>query len=121
MRCIRVVFLLSLLSSASAFAAATPVDGPAIAGIPLEFIIFAAILLGIALFQNKTFNVAVGGLAILVLYKLTFTGFKTGPGLEGLFAHLGNEWVMLGNLFFLLMGFALLSRHFEDSNAPLIL
>jgi Na+/H+ antiporter NhaD/arsenite permease-like protein len=123
MRCIRAVILLSfvLLSSASAFAAAAPVDGPAIAGIPLEFIIFATILLGIALFHHQTFNVAVGGLAILVLYKLTFTGFKTGPGLEGLVAHLGHEWVLLANLFCLLMGFALLSRHFEDSNAPLIL
>ena len=29
-----------------------------------------------------------------------------------------HEWVMLANLFLLLMGFALLSRHFEKSRVP---
>jgi Na+/H+ antiporter NhaD/arsenite permease-like protein len=37
------------------------------------------------------------------------------PGLAGLLAH---EWVVLANLFCLLMGFALLSRHFERSRVP---
>jgi Na+/H+ antiporter NhaD/arsenite permease-like protein len=36
-------------------------------------------------------------------------------------AHLGHEWVILVNLFCLLTGFALLSRHFEKSHVPLIL
>ena len=29
-----------------------------------------------------------------------------------------HEWVILANLFLLLMGFALLSRHFENSKLP---
>ena len=32
--------------------------------------------------------------------------------------HLQHEWVILANLFLLLMGFALLSRHFEKSRIP---
>src|SRR5437899_11417201 len=31
---------------------------------------------------------------------------------------MAHEWVMLANLFLLLMGFALLSRHFEESRIP---
>ena len=31
---------------------------------------------------------------------------------------MAHEWVILGNLFLLLMGFALLSRHFEESKLP---
>jgi Na+/H+ antiporter NhaD/arsenite permease-like protein len=50
-----------------------------------------------------------------------FTGFKSGPGIAGLVAHLGHEWVTLANLFCLLTGFALLSRHFEKSHVPVIL
>ena len=52
------------------------------------------------------------------LYKLGFTGFKTGPGLDGLGAHFAHEWVILTNLLGLLLGFALLSKHFEDSLVP---
>ena len=52
------------------------------------------------------------------LYKLTFTGFKFGIGLAGLGLHMQHEWVILANLFLLLMGFALLSRHFEKSHIP---
>jgi Na+/H+ antiporter NhaD/arsenite permease-like protein len=65
--------------------------------------------------------VALGGLAVITGYKLLFTGFKTGAGLVGLAAHLGHEWVMLANLFGLLTGFALLSRHFEKSRVPVVL
>ncbi len=89
--------------------------------IPLDFILFACVLLGVALFHNQTFNVAVGGLIAITLYKLLVTGFKPGPGLEGLLLHLGHEWVTLANLLGLLLGFALLSKHFEDSKVPEIL
>jgi hypothetical protein len=54
-------------------------------------------------------------------YKLIFTGFKEGQGLAGLLSHLGHEWVTLANLFCLLMGFALLSRHFGKSRVPVVL
>jgi Na+/H+ antiporter NhaD/arsenite permease-like protein len=87
-------------------------------GIPVDFILFALTLLGVALFHHKTLQVALTGLAAIVVYKLAFTGFKHGAGLTGLGHHMAHEWVTLGNLFLLLMGFALLSRHFEESRIP---
>jgi Na+/H+ antiporter NhaD/arsenite permease-like protein len=92
-----------------------------VAGIPLDFILFAATLLGVALFHNHTLRVGLTGLATITLYKLLFTGFKAGEGLAGLAGHFAHEWVVLANLFCLLMGFALLSRHFEKSHVPAIL
>ena len=85
---------------------------------PVDFILFALILAGIALFQRHTLQVALTGLATVTLYKLAFTGFRHGPGLAGLAALFEHEWVILANLFLLLMGFALLSRHFEESHVP---
>jgi len=87
-------------------------------GIPVDFILFALMLLGVALFHHKTLQVALAGLAAIIVYKLVFTGFKHGAGLAGLGHHMADEWVTLGNLFLLLMGFALLSRHFEESRIP---
>ena len=101
--------------------AAAATEAPAVLGIPVEFILFALTLIGVALFHRHTFYVALTGLAVITLYKLGFTGFKTGPGLPGLIAHMQHEWVILANLLFLLLGFALLSRHFEDSKVPAIL
>jgi Na+/H+ antiporter NhaD/arsenite permease-like protein len=94
---------------------------PALFGIPVDFILFALTLLGVALFHHHTLRVALTGLAAITLYKLAFTGFKTGPGLGGLALHLQHEWVILANLLCLLLGFALLSKHFEDSQAPAVL
>jgi len=51
--------------------------------IPVDFILFALILAGIAFFHDKTFPIALGGLLIITLYKVIFTGFKQGPGLAG--------------------------------------
>jgi len=96
-------------------------DGPSVAGIPVEFILFAATLLGVALFHHYTLYVALTGLATITGYKLIFTGFKGEDGLAGLATHLSHEWVVLANLFCLLMGFALLSRHFEKSHVPVVL
>ena len=87
-------------------------------GIPVDFILFALTLLGVALFHHHTLRVALTGLAAIVTYKLAFTGFKFGSGLGGLALHMHHEWVILANLFLLLMGFALLSRHFEKSKLP---
>jgi Na+/H+ antiporter NhaD/arsenite permease-like protein len=112
-----------VLASPLAQAAAPqgPPDPPTLFDIPLDFILFAATLLGVAAFHRRTLAVALAGLAAIVGYKLLFTGFKSGPGLAGLAEHVGHEWVVLANLFFLLMGFALLSRHFEESGAPKLL
>ena len=89
-----------------------------IAGIPLEFLLFAATLAGVAVFHHHTLRVALIGLATVVLYKMGFAGFKDGAGLGGLLAHLQHEWVLLANLLCLLVGFALLARHFEKSHVP---
>ncbi len=89
-----------------------------IVGIPLDFIFFAFILLGIALFHRHTLPIALTGLAVIIGYKVGFTGFRSGAGVSGFAHHMAHEWVMLANLFLLLMGFALLSRHFEESRIP---
>ena len=39
----------------------------------------------------------------------------------GFLAHLAHEWVLLANLLGLLLGFALLSKHFESSRVPAVL
>jgi Na+/H+ antiporter NhaD/arsenite permease-like protein len=90
-------------------------------GIPIDFVLFGLTLLGVALFHRHTLRVALTGLAAIVVYKIAFTGFKTGPGLTGFWLHLGHEWVILVNLLCLLAGFALLSRHFEKSHVPVVL
>ena len=83
-----------------------------------EFVLFALTLVGVAVFHHHTLRVALIGLAAITLYKLGFAGFKTGPGFEGLGLHLVHEWVILANLLGLLLGFALLSNHFEESRIP---
>jgi hypothetical protein len=87
-------------------------------GIPIDFVLFGLTLLGIALFHRHTLPIAIAGLAVITAYKLVFTGFKDGPGLTGLGLHFTHEFSLLANLFLLLMGFALLSRHFEESAIP---
>jgi Na+/H+ antiporter NhaD/arsenite permease-like protein len=108
---------LALIASAPVRAA----DGPAVLGIPVDFILFAITLLGVALFHHYTLRVALAGLAVLTVYKLGFTGFKTGNGIPGLLGHVQHEWVILTNLLCLLLGFALLSRHFEKTRVPAVL
>ena len=87
-------------------------------GIPIDFILFGLTLLGIALFHRHTLPIAIAGLAVITVYKLIFTGFKDGVGFAGLSLHFTHEFSLLANLFLLLMGFALLSRHFEESAIP---
>ena len=108
-----------LLASFPGVAAAA--ESPALFGVPVEFILFALTLLGVAVFHHYTLQVALTGLATIALYKLGFTGFKTGPGLGGLARHMAHEWVILANLLGLLLGFALLSNHFERSKVPEVL
>lgn len=110
------------LAAGAALAAGTSgAEGPALFGIPVDFLLFAATLLGVALFHHYTLQVALAGLATITVYKLVFTGFKTGAGMAGLIGHLGHEWVILANLLGLLLGFALLAKHFEDSHVPRML
>jgi Na+/H+ antiporter NhaD/arsenite permease-like protein len=92
--------------------------GLVILGVPFEFVLFAATLVGVALLSDKTLQVAVIGLVTIVFYKLLVSGFDEGVGLSGFAGHLGREWVILANLALLLTGFALLSRQFEESKFP---
>lgn len=100
---------------AAAGAAAT---GPALFGVPVDFFLFGATLLSVAFFHHRTFTVAMTGLSVIILYKFIFTGFPPGPGVSGFLAHMWHERIILTNLLLLLLGFAVLSRHFEDSGAP---
>ena len=97
----RILSALLLLSPAVALAAG---NLPTVAGIPVDFILFGLTLLGVALFHNATLYVALTGLVTISLYKIMFTGFKTGLGVAGWFGHLGHEWVTIANLFCLLTG-----------------
>jgi len=117
----RGVVAAAVLLAATPAVAAAANEPPAVLGIPVDFILFALTLLGVALFHRHTLYVALVGLATITLYKLGFTGFKTGAGIPGLIGHLQHEWVILTNLLFLLLGFALLSKHFEDSKVPAVL
>jgi Na+/H+ antiporter NhaD/arsenite permease-like protein len=114
----RVRYLIQLLLLLAFPTMAIASDGPAVAGIPVDFILFAATLLGVALFHHYVLQVALTGLATITVYKIVFTGFKTGAGLAGFGLHMAHEWVLLVNLLCLLVGFALLARHFEDSGVP---
>jgi Na+/H+ antiporter NhaD/arsenite permease-like protein len=92
-----------------------------LAGIPFDFVLFALTLAGVAIFHHHTLYVALGGLAVITLYKLGFSDFGGVAGVAGLVGLLRHEWVTLANLLGLLLGFALLADHFEKSGLPTLL
>jgi Na+/H+ antiporter NhaD/arsenite permease-like protein len=111
-----------LLVASPAFAAgAAPADGPELYGIPVDFFLFGLTLAGVALFHKYTLQVALAGLAAISTFKILFSPFKEGPGIAGFVSHMAHEWVILTNLLLLLLGFALLARHFEKTHIPAIL
>jgi Na+/H+ antiporter NhaD/arsenite permease-like protein len=120
--------LCTLISIALTIAALTPLgamaavgilaEPPAIGAIPIDFILFAVTLIGVALFHHHTLKVALIGLVVITVFKLLFSPFPEGPGMAGFVQHLAHEWVLLTNLLGLLLGFALLSKHFEASQVP---
>lgn len=93
------------------------IQAPALLGIPVEFILFALTLLGVALFHNHTLKVALIGLASILIYKEIFTDFSFVEHIVGSETHEG-EWNILLNLFGLLTGFTILADHFEKSGIP---
>ena len=118
---LRLRFVFATWAMGCATAATAAPAGPELAGIPVDFVLFALTLLGVALFHHHTLRVALIGLATIVGYKLVLTSFKGVPGFAGLLAHLQHEWVILTNILALLVGFAVLSRHFEESRVPAVL
>lgn len=120
------VTAIGLLCPFVSFAGNTGV--PAILGIRFEFILFALILIGVAVFKNHTFGVAVIGLTVLLLFKFVFDPsfhflqhfFGSTPLYDQLISKSmrQGEWSLLLNLFGLLLGFAILAKHFEETNIP---
>ena len=86
--------------------------------IPIEFVLFGLVLLGVATLHRRALLVAASGAVAIAGYKLLFASFPSGQGLRGLLDHLAHEWVILANLLLLLLGFALRAGHFEDSGVP---
>src|SRR4051794_23802765 len=95
---------LHLLKHERSLLAGALVAGGAAAGlgVPIDFVLFGLMLAGIALFHRHTLQVALTGLAVIIVYELAAGGLETGPGIEGLLLHLGHESVTLANLLGLL-------------------
>jgi Na+/H+ antiporter NhaD/arsenite permease-like protein len=105
-------------TSAAAHAPAQRAGSPELLGAPVEFLLFGAMLLGVALFHRRALAIAAGGLLAIALYEGLVTAFPTGEGAGALALHLRHEWVTLTNLLLLLIGFEVLSNQFEQSNLP---
>ncbi len=78
----------------------------------LLFGLFAATLLGIARFHKYALPIAVSGLCLVILTKVSMV---SGFSLTG---HLHHEAKTILNLGGLLLGFAVLANYFERSNVP---
>ena len=89
--------------------------------LPIEFVLFALTLVGVAVFHHRAAQSPLSGLAAITLYKLVFAAFEKAPGSTAWPGTCCDEWVVLANLAGLLLGFALLSRHFEESQVPKVL
>ena len=124
-----IIFILTLMVPVTLLASGGSV--PSIGPIRVEFIIFGLILLGVALFHKQTFWVAVIGLTVLLTFKFVFDPafhlgehmFGTTPFSEQLMDKelRQGEWGIILNLLGLLLGFAVLSKIFEESKVPEIL
>ena len=54
-------------------------ESPAVLGIPVDFILFALTLLGVALFHHHTLRVAVTGLAMIIALQARLHRIQDGP------------------------------------------
>jgi Na+/H+ antiporter NhaD/arsenite permease-like protein len=119
-RAVALVASAALLLALPAEAATTGVlrASPALAGIPVDFLLFGATLAGVALFHQRALQIALAGLVAVSLWKIGWSPFKEGTGLPGFASHFAHEAVLLVNLLGLLVGFAVLARHFEKTHIP---
>ena len=109
-----IIALLALGLPAAAWAAGPGAGAAAPGGVPVAFVLFGLTLLGVAVFHHRTFEVALTGLVVVTGYQLLFTDFD-------LPRHLSAEWRLLLNLFGLLLGFAILAKHFQETHIPRLL
>jgi Na+/H+ antiporter NhaD/arsenite permease-like protein len=79
--------------------------------LPVEFLLFAATLAGVAIAHHRNFEVALAGLVVIAAYKTLGQDFALLP-------HLTHELPLLSNLLGLLLGFAVLAKIFEQSRVP---
>lgn len=112
----RPLFIAGALAGAAVLVAF--LGGPAgeLVGVPVEFLLFGLMLLGVAALHDHALEVSLAGLAAVLLYETLVTQYPTGRGLEALAAHAAHEWVIITNLLLLLIGFEVLSNQFERSN-----
>lgn len=106
-------------------------DGPSIGPVRMEFILFALTLVAVAIFHNHTMQVALAGLGVILIWELFVAkGFLIGEHFFGTNAIMDQiihkdmrqgEWAVILNLIGLLLGFAILAKHFEESGIPQIL
>ncbi len=106
-------------------------DGPSIGPVRIEFILFALTLIGVAVFHNKTMQVALIGLASILIWELFIAkGFDIQEHFFGTHNFIDQvtdktmrqgEWGIILNLLGLLLGFSILAKHFEESGVPQIL
>jgi len=112
------IFLLLIAAFVYASGGSYTAGMPEVFGIRVEFILFGAILVSIALFHNKTFEISVTGFLVILGYKLLFdSGFNAIEHLLGKVSFLTQladhnkregEWGIILNLLGLLLGFAIL-------------
>ncbi len=125
------IFLMTALITIPMLTFAAGKVPPSIGPVRLEFVIFGMLLLGVALFHKHTFWVALIGLSVLLIFKFIFDpGFHFMEHMFGdtpILQQFANkelrqgEWGIILNLLGLLLGFALLSKIFEESRVPDIL
>src|SRR5512133_2351129 len=84
--------------------------GPAVAGVPVVFFIFAATLAGVLISHRRAWAIALVGLAFIGVVRVAFSRFDAA-------SHVAAEAPKLMNLFGLLVGFAVLADHFDQSHA----
>src|SRR5262245_57547483 len=90
--------------------------------IPLAFVLFVLVLLGVAFFHHYTLWVALAGALVITTYTGIFapghhwSAEQAHPGLWGHVLHEGEHTLL--NLGALLLGFSLLAKYFEHSGVP---
>lgn len=122
------ILMTAVILATPAFIFAAGGEMPSIGPVRIEFIIFGLVLVGVALFHKQTFWVAVIGLTVLLTVKLILDpGFNLAEHFFGTTPMVDQildkdlrqgEWGIILNLLGLLLGFAVLSKIFEESGVP---